>query len=134
MICLRFWIPGRTIPKARPRVGTKRPYLPANYRCWRRLAELEIINQIPAKYKSKLPIECAHITIKFTGKHRGDPDNCSGSCLDALVSAGVLKDDSFSCIPELVVSYDPLGELGVAIALHALPTKVAVVPKLAAKK
>lgn len=51
--------------------------------------------------RPQAPIAHAQVTITyfFTDRRRRDPDNYSGKfLLDGLVSAGILKDDSFQCI------------------------------------
>lgn len=53
----------------------------------------------------KKPLPSARVTLRyyFKTKARHDPDNYSGKMiLDGLVHAGILEDDSFSCI-ELVL-------------------------------
>lgn len=121
---IKFWIPGRVIPKARPRITTRHAYLPTNYREWRRMAEVIIVSQIVNK--SKLPLAIALVEVNLTGKHRGDLDNLAGSCLDALVSAGVLTDDNVNCVPRLTVTYQPTGKLGVAIVIKPQAVKTPV--------
>lgn len=127
---IKFWIPGRVIPKARPRITSTQAYLPTNYREWRRMAELAIVSQIVNK--SKLPLNVALIEVILTGKHRGDLDNLAGSCLDALVSAGVLIDDNVNCVPRLTVTYEPTGKLGVLIVVK--PVKTSTKRVLSGKK
>lgn len=51
--------------------------------------------------RPQAPFSCAKVTVTyfFTDHRRRDPDNYSGKfLLDGLVSAGILKDDSFQCI------------------------------------
>lgn len=95
---LKFWIPGRVVPKARPRFAGGRTLLPANYRCWRRMAEVEIFKQ---SNQLVLPVKRATVEVRLVGHKIGDADNILGSCLDALVAAGVLLDDRLSCVPEI---------------------------------
>lgn len=107
---LVFYIPGKVVPKARPRVTSKGTYLPPRYRQWRNMAEVEICRQVlDMNIKDELPIKKAAISLSFCGKHRtnSDLDNMAGACLDALTlnGAGVLKDDRLSCIPQLNVEY-----------------------------
>lgn len=107
---LVFYIPGKVVPKARPRVTSKGTYLPQRYRQWRNMAEVEICRQVlDMNLKDELPIKKAAIYLSFCGKHRtnSDLDNMAGACLDALTlnGAGVLKDDRLSCIPKLNVEY-----------------------------
>ena len=123
---INFYIPGKVVPKARPRVTANGTYLPPRYRAWRNLAEVEIYRQISEHNLEKnLPIQKAAISIRFCGKHRtnSDLDNLAGACLDALTlnGAGVLQDDRLGCIPKLTVEYIPDSqETGVWIKIEIL--------------
>lgn len=117
---LSFWIPGSCVPKARARVTRNGTYFPKRYQEWRRLAETEILIALKPSEKALLPIQRAEVRILLQGKHRGDIDNISGSCLDALTSAQVLLDDRLSCLPRLVIEHDPKGECGVLIEIKLL--------------
>lgn len=123
---INFYLPGKVVPKARPRVTANGTYLPPRYRAWRNLAEVEIYRQISElNLETKLPIQKAAISISFCGKHRtnSDLDNLAGACLDALTlnGAGVLQDDRLSCIPKLTVEYIPNSkETGVWIKIEIL--------------
>lgn len=109
---LRFWIPGSVVPKARARVTSRGTYLPHRYQDWRQMAELEILADLSPSIRTMLPVKKAAVKIELHGSHRGDPDNLAGSCLDALVSVGVLLDDRLSCVPRLVVEHEPKGDRG----------------------
>ncbi len=109
---IHLYIPGKVVPKARPRVTTNGTYLPPRYRTWRNQAEVEIYRQVSElNLEVNLPIKKAAISISFCGKHRtnSDLDNLAGACLDALTlnGAGVLEDDRLSCIPKLTIEYLP---------------------------
>ena len=117
---MRFWIPGVVVPKARARVTRNGTYFPRRYQDWRRLAETEILIGLSLSDKPLLPIQRAEVQIKLQGKHRGDLDNISGSCLDSLVSAGILADDRISCVPRLVVEHQLKGDHGVWIEVEPL--------------
>lgn len=127
-----FWISGRVIPKARPRITSTKAYLPSNYREWRRMAEIVIASQIVNK--SKLPLAIALIEVNLTGKHRGDLDNLAGSCMDALVSAGILADDNVNCVPRLTVTYQPTGKLGVSIIIKPQAAKTPTKRQITSKR
>jgi hypothetical protein len=43
---LKLWLPGRVVPKARPRFHGGNISLPKNYRGWKNTAYLEIITQL----------------------------------------------------------------------------------------
>ncbi|MGK7920567.1 MAG: RusA family crossover junction endodeoxyribonuclease, partial [Trichodesmium sp.] len=109
---IRLYLPGKVVPKARPRVTANGTYLPPRYRTWRNQAEVEIYRQVSElNLEVDLPIQKAAIFISFCGKHRtnSDLDNLAGACLDALTlnGAGVLQDDRLSCIPKLTIEYIP---------------------------
>jgi Holliday junction resolvase RusA-like endonuclease len=93
-------IDGQIVPKARPRVTKNGTYLPENYRTWKQRA----IRQLRRQYVGGL-IERAEIEIILHGKHsrRGDCDNISGSLLDALVQAKILRDDNMVVVSALSV-------------------------------
>lgn len=116
MPTLKFFIPGKVTPKARPRVTRNGSYFPQTYQDWRSAANLEIISQLPAD--CELPIASCSVSISLLGKgHRGDLDNLAGAILDALVTAGVLRDDRLSCVPLLSIAYQPEGKLGAVVEL-----------------
>lgn len=123
---IHFYLPGKVVPKARPRVTTNGTYLPPRYRTWRNQAEVEIYRQASElNLGAKLPIQKAAISISFCGKHRtnSDLDNLAGACLDALTlnGAGVLQDDRLSCIPKLTIEYIPdVKQTGVWIEIAIL--------------
>lgn len=43
---VKFWLPGKVVPKARPRFNGGKISLPRNYRGWKNTAYLEIISQL----------------------------------------------------------------------------------------
>ncbi|NEO53338.1 MAG: RusA family crossover junction endodeoxyribonuclease [Okeania sp. SIO3B5] len=126
---INFYLPGKVVPKARPRVTTNGTYLPPRYRAWRNQAEVEIYRQVSElNLEVDLPIKRAAISISFCGKHRtnSDLDNLAGACLDALTlnGAGVLQDDRLSCIPKLTIEHIPnVKETGVQIKIEILPVR-----------
>lgn len=123
---IHLYIPGKVVPKARPRVTTNGTYLPSGYRTWRNQTKVEIYRQISElNLEVSLPIQKAAISISFCGKHRtnSDLDNLAGACLDALTlnGAGVLQDDRLSCIPKLTIEYIPhIKKTGVWIEIEIL--------------
>ncbi|MGK7922167.1 MAG: RusA family crossover junction endodeoxyribonuclease, partial [Trichodesmium sp.] len=125
---IRLYIPGKVVPKARPRVTANGTYLPPRYRTWRNQAEVEIYRQVSElNLEVDLPIQKAAISMSFCGKHRtnSDLDNLAGACLDALTlnGAGVLQDDRLSCIPKLTIEYIPdTKKTGVWIEIEILRT------------
>lgn len=103
---IKFWLPGAVVPSSRPRVTRNGTYLPQKYREWRRLAEAEILAQIDARSLLPLPTPVA-VKILLQGRsHRGNIHHLARGILEALVNAGVLKNDRTNCISCLVVDYD----------------------------
>ena len=119
---LKFWIPGRVVPKARPRFHDGNISLPLNYRGWKNTAYLEIFKQIEERNIKALPISRAAVEMKFVGAHRGDLDNLAGSVLDILTQASVITDDRVSCISRLVIEHKPVGTCGVWVEVQPLAT------------
>jgi len=113
----RLWIPGVVVPKARPRVSRNGTYLPQRYQDWQRLAIAELLLQISDRSPLQYPIR---VKITLQGKHRGDIDNLSGSCLDALVKSGILKDDRLSCLGQLEARHEPKGETGCWVEIESI--------------
>lgn len=116
---LKFWIPGRVVPKARPRFNGSQAYLPSGYRGWKSAAYLEVLSQLTNQIKT-LPIHRAAVEMQVVGSHKGDLDNIAGSVLDVLVEAEVLIDDRLSCVSRLVIEHEPTGERGVWVEISAL--------------
>lgn len=95
-------LPGST----RPRVDRGRAHLGATYTAWRKAAETTIrAAQLPAiagAVEVHVSVVVASPMVPALRKGRGrvgfvgrpDVDNMAKGCLDALVSAGVLADDS----------------------------------------
>ncbi|NES96302.1 MAG: RusA family crossover junction endodeoxyribonuclease [Desertifilum sp. SIO1I2] len=120
---LSLYIPGAIVPKARPRVTANGTFMPKRYQEWRNRAEGEIILQLAQKYPDwHFPLEKVIVEVHLIGKHRtnADGDNIVGSCLDALVAAGAIKNDNLSCIPEIYFKFVPQGSQGVELVLIPL--------------
>lgn len=91
-------IPLRPMSKERPRSfqGQARPYMSRNYKLWMQDA-VSIIQEWwtgPPLQKVKF------LEIEHHGAARGDLDNKDGSVMDALVKAGVIKDDNVNVIDD----------------------------------
>ena len=99
---MKYILEGSIVPKARPKLGNGRGYLPANYRDWKEDAQAQLLSQP----RPDTPLEGVAITITLSGKHsrRSDSDNVGGAILDALVTAGIIRDDNLKCVPELSLS------------------------------
>ncbi len=119
---LKFWIPGRVVPKARPRFHDGNISLPRNYRGWKNIAYLEIIRQIEERKIKALPISRLAVEMQFVGAHRGDLDNLAGAVLDILTEAQIVADDRVSCISRLVIEHKPVGTCGVWVEVQPLCT------------
>lgn len=117
---LKFWLPGRVVPKARPRFNGGNISLPRNYRLWKNTAHLEIISQLEENGIFELLIQKAAVEMQFKGAHRGDLDNLAGSVLDILCETKIVVDDRVSCISRLVVEHEPVGKCGVRVEVKPL--------------
>ena len=117
---LKFWLPGRVVPKARPRFNGGNISLPRNYRGWKNTAYLEIISQLEDNVKSKLLIKKAAVEMQFLGSHRGDLDNLAGAVLDILCETKIVVDDRVSCISRLVIEHEPRSVCGVWVKVNSL--------------
>lgn len=112
-----YRLTGKITPKARPRLGNGRAYLPAKYRDWKESAILELLTQsLPLT-----PIARCEVTIVIGGKQTGDLDNIAGAVLDALVQAGILVDDRLSVVPKLSIEHFPSQPPGATIDLKSSP-------------
>jgi Holliday junction resolvase RusA-like endonuclease len=98
---MRYQLTGKITPKARPRLGKGRAYLPAKYRDWKESAILELLSQSPPPD----PLVKAEVSIAIGGKQTGDLDNIAGAVLDALVQSGILLDDRISVVHKLSISH-----------------------------
>ena len=97
---------GPIVTKARPRFRTGQGgYLPQRYRDWKEAAIADLLCQTHGL--PDLPFQQVTIDILIQGKATNDLDNIAGAVLDALVQAGVLKDDRVSCVPALSLKYLP---------------------------
>ena len=85
-----LWIPGRVIPKKRPRVVHGKAYMPKIYTDWQQ-------NNLPLVADLCLPYPC-HIDCSFINFALGDVDNLEGSILDLFVKGGALENDSSSYV------------------------------------
>jgi Holliday junction resolvase RusA-like endonuclease len=98
---MKYQLTGKITPKARPRLGNGRAYLPAKYRDWKESAILELLTQSPPLD----PIARCEVAIVIGGKQTGDLDNIAGAVLDALVQAGVILDDRLSVVHKLSICH-----------------------------
>ena len=117
---VQFWLPGKVVPKARPRFNGGNISLPRNYRGWKNTAYLEIISQLEDNGINELLITKASVEMQFLGSHRGDLDNLAGSLLDILCETKIIKDDRVSCISRLVIEHEPGGVCGVWVKVNPL--------------
>lgn len=107
---IQWIILGEVVPKARPRVGKNRAILPPKYAAWKdgAISEFKILAYQSAQdIRDKLPLSRVSITVNFYNSlsPKADLDNGVGSILDALVQAGVLKDDSRNHVVKLTCEF-----------------------------
>lgn len=118
-----FRLQGSVVPKARPRVtNSGHAYMPQNYRDWKQQA-IAALRDIKKLYpQHNFPLEQANAMFTLDGKHsRGsDGDNLSGALNDALVQAGVMREDNLLHIPEQAVflNYDAKRSPSTLIVLY----------------
>lgn len=128
---LKLWIPGRIIPKARPRFYQGRAMLPLNYRRWQSKTYLYVEKLLRSSAISGLPFEKAIVEIQFVGSHLGDLDNLAGALLDVMTKTNIVRDDRISCIPKLILSHEPGDTCGAWVTVEAIEIAV---PKRAKAK
>ena len=89
-------IPLRPMSKERPRSfsGQSRPYMSRNYKLW-----MKDCVAVMQEWWVGPPLEkTSYVWIEHHGAARGDLDNKDGSVFDALVKAGVIKDDNVNVV------------------------------------
>ena len=99
-----FKLEGLIVPKARPRFGNGRSYLPKRYRLWKENAIVLLKEQLPDGFKA---IEKCSIDVVLHGSMRGDLDNLVGAVLDAMVQSKIIKDDRLSILRKLTIEHHP---------------------------
>lgn len=118
-----FRLQGSVVPKARPRVtNSGHAYMPQNYREWKQQA-IAAFRGIKFLYpQHTFPLEQANALFTLDGKHsRGsDGDNLSGALNDALVQAGILREDNLLHVPEqaVMLNYDKTRSPSTLIVLY----------------
>ena len=117
---VKFWLPGRVVPKARPRFNGGNISLPRNYRGWKNTAYLEIISQLQENGIGELLIGKAPWKCNSLAATEGTQDNLAGSLLDILCETKIIKDDRVSCISRLVIEHEPGGVCGVWVKVNPL--------------
>lgn len=112
---INYRLEGPIAPKARPKFGNGRSYLPNKYRTWREEAELQLM----AQEKPPQPLEGVNCLIALHGKHnrRSDLDNVAGAILDALVAVGILRDDNLKCVCSLSIELHHSKENPIALIM-----------------
>ena len=121
-----FRLQGAVVPKARPRCGVRCgkavAYPDANYDRWKEGAKKEMEKIMTLYPNHTYPLLQANAFIIFDGKHDRscDGDNSSGAIEDALVQAGILKDDNFLKVPEqaAMLNYDAKRSPSTLIVLY----------------
>jgi len=117
---VKFWLPGKVVPKARPRFNGGNISLPRNYRGWKNTAYLEIISQLEENGKSELLITKAPWKCNSLAVTEGTQDNLVGAVLDIRGETKIIKDDRVSCISRLVIEHEPGGVCGVWVKVNPL--------------
>ena len=117
---VQFWLPGKVVPKARPRFNGGNISLPRNYRGWKNTAYLQIMSQLEENGINELLIRKATVQMRFVGSHRGDLDNLAGAVLDILCETKIVVDDRVSCISRLLIEHEPGGVCGVWVKVNPL--------------
>ena len=100
VIMIRIILPGKVVPKARPRFSSRgHVHMPPKYAEWKESAVIDLMNT------RFVAIGKVSLEITFINAIRGnaDCDNAAGSIMDALVKSGVLCGDSAATIGKLVV-------------------------------
>jgi len=101
----RFWLPGEPVAQARARTGRGFAYYPkpsADYRKW---AALQLRTQNAGQPAILGPVKCGLLFYRVRPKSnksewptvKPDLDNYVKMTLDALMDAGILRDDSQVC-------------------------------------
>jgi Holliday junction resolvase RusA-like endonuclease len=111
---MNYQLNGKITPKARPRLGNGRAYLPSKYRDWK----ADAIAQLLTQSRPPQPIDKASIAISVGRGQRGDLDNIAGAILDALVQSGILLDDRISVVNKLSIEHFPDSPPGASIELN----------------
>lgn len=107
---LRYGLGGEVPSKKNSRVtvrATGRSFPSRKFREWHASALAELLRQgIPAA-----PLARAEVSVLFlhSTARRRDGDNQLSSVLDLLVDAGVLRDDSWACVPRFEVRHARAG-------------------------
>lgn len=92
-ICLPFPVSTNAMYRA----VKGRSILSARARAWKELAGVEIMSQRPVKHKGPVSI---YLEYTPPDKRRRDPDNHLKIVMDALVTSGVIEDDSAVIVKE----------------------------------
>lgn len=101
--------------KQRPRFNGRFAYTDKAYRDWL----TEAIKQFEAQYDGPTITKTTYVSIEMYGNSaRSDIDNLSGSVLDAMVKAKVIKNDNLTIIDDLRIKWyrskDPVIEIEIS--------------------
>lgn len=96
----RYHLVGNIPSKKNSRVNTSsgRSFPSKAFTDWQEYAMGEILTQGLVKFTSPVRIT---IAIGFKDRRRQDLDNRISSILDMLVKVGVVKDDCWTCVPQI---------------------------------
>jgi Holliday junction resolvase RusA-like endonuclease len=70
---------------------------------WNKDAALQIKKQLPNLWEPLKKVESIDITFQFGTMHRKDISNSTESLNDLLVDCGVILDDSWTVVPQLML-------------------------------
>lgn len=97
----RIQINGNTPSKKNSRINTRsgRSFPSSKYTAWHKLASSQLIETSP--------FSCGKLTISFIAgdRRKFDLTNKAESIMDLLVDCGLIEDDNYSIIPELVLKF-----------------------------
>lgn len=113
---LQLQITAPMVGKARPRVTSQGTFMPRAYQQWQRDAQTELRLQ----WRHREPLERVQwLTVQFRCPlGRVDLDNALGSVLDALVKAGVLRDDNATRVPAVTATWERHDQPRILITLE----------------
>jgi hypothetical protein len=101
-----FVLTGRIPSKKNSRINTRsgRSFPSKDYSSWHDGAMLQLRLQLPAKHPLGPGPFRVQVDISFPTLGRADLTNKAESVMDLLVDAGIIPDDSWTCVPTLLLT------------------------------